>query len=77
MADRETCRATLTRLRLDGWALGKTKVFLKYHHVEYLTKQYDIHIRKIIKVQACIRRWLAKIRIQRSQVKGGQNSVTN
>ena len=26
---------------MDGWALGKTKVFLKYYHVEYLTKMYE------------------------------------
>ncbi|KAK8720309.1 hypothetical protein OTU49_013424, partial [Cherax quadricarinatus] len=40
-ASRENCRLLLLRLRMDGWALGKTKVFLKYYHVEYLTKMYE------------------------------------
>lgn len=40
-ASRENCRLLLLRLKLDGWALGKTKVFLKYYHVEYLTKMYE------------------------------------
>jgi len=40
-ATRESCRQLLLRLHIDGWALGKSKVFLKYYHVEYLSKLYD------------------------------------
>lgn len=40
-ASRDNCRLLLLRLKMDGWALGKTKVFLKYYHVEYLTKMYE------------------------------------
>ena len=40
-ATRESCRLLLVRLHMDGWALGKTKVFLKYYHVEYLAKLYE------------------------------------
>lgn len=60
VASRETCRLLLLRLKLDGWALGKSKVFLKYYHVEFLSKLYEENIHKIVLVQACIRRWLAK-----------------
>lgn len=67
VADRETCQKLLLRLKLDGWAVGKTKVFLKYYHVEYLSKVYDQQIRRIIQVQACIRRWLAKLRLDRGE----------
>jgi myosin-3 len=28
----------LVRLKLEGWVIGKTKVFLKYYHEEYLTR---------------------------------------
>lgn len=41
IADRESCRLLLIRLKMDGWALGKSKVFLKYYHVEYLAKLYE------------------------------------
>jgi hypothetical protein len=36
---------------MDGFALGKTKVFMKYYHLEYLSKLYEKEIRKIIRVQ--------------------------
>lgn len=38
---RENCKILLTRLNMDGYAIGKNKVFLKYYHVEYLTKLYE------------------------------------
>lgn len=41
VANRENCRLLLVRLKMDGWALGKSKVFLKYYHVEFLSKLYE------------------------------------
>lgn len=38
---RDSCRMLLLRLKLDGWALGKSKVFLKYYHVELLARIYE------------------------------------
>ncbi|XP_049784574.1 myosin-IIIb-like [Schistocerca cancellata] len=67
VASRENCRLLLVRLKMDGWALGKTKVFLKYYHVEYLSKLYEDQVRKIVLVQACVRRWLAKVKYQREK----------
>ena len=49
---------------MDGYALGKTKVFLKYFHLEYLSKLYEKQIRKIIRVQAVVRRWLASLKVR-------------
>lgn len=60
VANRENCRLLLVRLKMDGWALGKSKVFLKYYHVEALAKLYEARIRKVILIQAMARRWLAK-----------------
>ncbi|QQP52733.1 Myosin 3, partial [Caligus rogercresseyi] len=54
VATKENCQILMLRLRMDGYALGKTKVFLKYYHVEYLSKMYEYQIRKIIKVQGMI-----------------------
>lgn len=67
IANRDNCRLLLVRLKMDGWALGRTKVFLKYYHVEFLSKQYEEQLRKIVMVQACIRRWLAKIHFKREK----------
>lgn len=64
VANRESCRLALVRLKMDGWALGKSKVFLKYYHVEFLSKLYEDKIRKIVLVQSFVRRWLAKIRFR-------------
>ncbi|XP_055600168.1 myosin-IIIb-like isoform X2 [Uranotaenia lowii] len=67
VASRESCRLLLVRLKMDGWALGKSKVFLKYYHIEYLSKLYEEHVRKIVLVQACVRRWLAKAMLKRER----------
>jgi len=47
---------------MDGYALGKTKVFLRYYHVEYLSKLYEHQISKVVRVQAVVRRWLASLK---------------
>ncbi|XP_028156144.1 myosin-IIIb-like isoform X4 [Ostrinia furnacalis] len=63
--NRDTCRILLMRLKMDGWALGKSKVFLKYYHVEVLARIYEEQIRKVVLVQACARGWLARRYFQR------------
>ncbi|CAL4059864.1 unnamed protein product, partial [Meganyctiphanes norvegica] len=72
-ASKENCRLLLIRLKMDGWALGKTKVFLKYYHVEYLAKVYEKQIRRVIQVQSCVRRWLAKIKVDKEKWKIAQS----
>lgn len=67
VANRETCRLLLIRLNMDGCVIGKTKVFLKYYHVEYLSRIYEDQIKKIIRVQAFARRWLAKRRADKER----------
>ncbi|GAB0088953.1 Neither inactivation nor afterpotential protein C [Sergentomyia squamirostris] len=57
---RDNCRLLLIRLKMEGWAIGKTKVFLKYYNVEYLARLYETQVKKIIKVQAMMRAFLAK-----------------
>ena len=48
LATKDNCRLLLIRLKMDGWAIGKTKVFLKYYHVEYLTKTYERQVNSSI-----------------------------
>lgn len=65
VANRDSCRNLLVRLKMDGYALGKSKVFLKYYHIEYLAKLYEEHTRKIVLIQAFARRWIAKNRVSK------------
>lgn len=76
ISSRENCRLLLIRLKMDGWALGKTKVFLKYYHVEFLAKLYEEYMRKIILVQACIRRWLAIINYRKRRAHRTRSVLT-
>jgi len=76
IVNRDNCRLLLLRLKMDGWALGKTKVFLKYYHVEFLSKLYEEQLRKIIMVQACVRRWLARMRFKKQKWQFAVSVVT-
>uniref|UniRef100_A0A182QQM6 non-specific serine/threonine protein kinase n=1 Tax=Anopheles farauti TaxID=69004 RepID=A0A182QQM6_9DIPT len=57
---RDNCRLLLIRLKLEGWVIGKTKVFLKYYNVEYLQRLYETQVKKIVKIQSMMRAFLAK-----------------
>lgn len=35
---KENCRLLLIRLKMEGWMIGKTKVFLRYYNVEFLSR---------------------------------------
>lgn len=35
---KENCRLLLVRLKMEGWVIGKSKVFLKYYNEEYLAR---------------------------------------
>ena len=63
VANKESAKTLLLRLNLDGWAIGKSKVFLKYYHIDFLAKTYEDQLRKIIIVQSLVRRWLARKRV--------------
>lgn len=66
--NRETCHLLLVRLKMDDYAIGKSKVFLKYYHVEYLSRLYEQQIRKIVIAQSAVRRWLAKRHTQKRRL---------
>ncbi|CAN8028867.1 unnamed protein product [Ixodes persulcatus] len=68
IANRENCHLLLSRLKMDDYAIGKSKVFLKYYHVEYLSRLYEQQVRKIVVVQAAVRRWLAKRQVQKRRL---------
>ncbi|OAD59027.1 Neither inactivation nor afterpotential protein C [Eufriesea mexicana] len=57
---KDNCRLLLIRLKMEGWIIGKTKVFLKYYNEEYLSRLYETQVKKIVKVQCMMRAFLAK-----------------
>ncbi|XP_066595242.1 neither inactivation nor afterpotential protein C isoform X2 [Prorops nasuta] len=57
---KDNCRLLLIRLKMEGWIIGKTKVFLKYYNEEYLSRLYETQVKKIIKVQCMMRAFLAR-----------------
>lgn len=75
-SSRENCRVLLLRLKMNGWALGKSKVFLKFYHVESLSKLYEEKIHQITIVQSCVRRWLVVTRRRKQKLKESMSVVT-
>ncbi|KAK7881492.1 hypothetical protein WMY93_029901 [Mugilogobius chulae] len=61
----ETCSAILEKAKLGNWAMGKTKVFLKYYHVEQLNLMVQQTTERVILLQACVRGWLIAKRYRR------------
>ncbi|XP_053960688.1 neither inactivation nor afterpotential protein C isoform X1 [Anastrepha ludens] len=65
---KENCRLLLIRLKMEGWAIGKMKVFLRYYNDEFLARLYEVQVKKVIKVQSMMRALLA-----RKRMKGGKD----
>ncbi|CAD7079978.1 unnamed protein product [Hermetia illucens] len=74
---KDNCRLMLIRLKMEGWAIGKSKVFLRYYNDEYLARLYEIQVKKIIKVQAMMRSYLLRKRKgKEAKAKSSQPAVT-
>ncbi|XP_051006852.1 myosin-IIIa [Acomys russatus] len=71
----DTCATILEKAGLDNWALGKTKVFLKYYHVEQLNLMRKEAIDKLVLIQACVRAFLGSRRYQKLQQKRKDSAV--
>uniref|UniRef100_A0A3P8SPF2 non-specific serine/threonine protein kinase n=1 Tax=Amphiprion percula TaxID=161767 RepID=A0A3P8SPF2_AMPPE len=61
----ETCAAILEKAKLENWAMGKTKMFLKYYHIEHLNLMVQQATQRIVLLQACVRGWLGAKRYRR------------
>lgn len=57
---KDNCRLLLVRLKMEGWLIGTSKVFLKYYNEEFLARLYETQVKKIVKVQSMMRAFLAK-----------------
>ncbi|XP_030406193.1 myosin-IIIa isoform X2 [Gopherus evgoodei] len=71
----ETCAAILEKARLDNWVLGKTKVFLKYYHVEQLNLMRKETVDRIVLIQAYVRGWLGSKRYKKLKEKREESAI--
>lgn len=53
--EKQTCELILKKFHFNNYAIGKTKVFLKFHHIEQLNIAYKNLLTKIIRLQSRIR----------------------
>ncbi|XP_047400099.1 myosin-IIIb [Sciurus carolinensis] len=75
-ASKESCAAILEKSRLDHWVLGKTKVFLKYYHVEQLNLLLREVIGRVVVLQAYTKGWLGARRYKRVREKREKGAIT-
>ncbi|KAM6908133.1 myosin-IIIa [Lycodopsis pacificus] len=71
----EACAAILEKAKLENWAMGKTKVFLKYYHVEHLNLMVQQATQRIILLQAYVRGWMGAKRYQRTLKERQQSAL--
>ena len=67
VATKETVQLLMFRLGVDGFHCGKRKIFLKYFHVDFLSRTYNQQYKRIVTVQSAARRYLARIRAEREK----------
>ncbi|XP_074857658.1 myosin-IIIb [Carettochelys insculpta] len=76
LGSRESCIAILEKLKLDNWVLGKTKVFLKYYHIEQLNLFLRDVIGRVVVMQAYTKGWLGARRYKKIKERRENSAVT-
>lgn len=72
---RDNCRLLLIRLQMEGWVIGKSKVFLRYYNEEYLSRLYEIQVKKVIKIQSMIRAFITKRKVSKLLLQEKEKAV--
>ncbi|XP_049583417.1 myosin-IIIb isoform X4 [Syngnathus scovelli] len=72
---KENAAAILERAKLKNWVLGRTKVFLRYYHVEQLNLLLREVIARVVLIQAYTKGWLGARRYRKGKEKRN-NSAT-
>ncbi|CAM4802321.1 unnamed protein product [Rotaria magnacalcarata] len=55
---KQLCELIVKKFHINNYAIGKTKIFLKYHHIEQLNIEHKNFMTKIIRLQSYIRMYL-------------------
>uniref|UniRef100_A0A3B4E5A8 non-specific serine/threonine protein kinase n=1 Tax=Pygocentrus nattereri TaxID=42514 RepID=A0A3B4E5A8_PYGNA len=71
----ENTVAILQRAKLNNWVLGKTKVFLKYYHVEQLNLLLREVMARVVVLQAYTKGWLGARRYRREKGKRNHGAI--
>uniref|UniRef100_A0A8C1YQB3 non-specific serine/threonine protein kinase n=1 Tax=Cyprinus carpio TaxID=7962 RepID=A0A8C1YQB3_CYPCA len=72
---RENAIIILQKAKLDNWVLGKTKVFLKYYHVEQLNLMLREVIARVVLMQAYTKGWLGARRYRKEREKRNNGAI--
>ncbi|KAG7227564.1 hypothetical protein INR49_005379 [Caranx melampygus] len=72
---KENAVAILERAKLEGWVLGKTKVFLRYYHVEQLNLLLREVIARVVVMQAYTKGWLGARRYRKEKEKRNRGAI--
>ena len=64
-ANKENCSTVLTKLGIENWVVGETRVFLKYFHSTQLDKLREQELRRIVTAQRTVRDFIARQRVSR------------
>ncbi|KAK7939555.1 hypothetical protein WMY93_002881 [Mugilogobius chulae] len=72
---KENAIAILQRAKLENWVMGKTKVFLRYYHVEQLNLLLRGVIARVVVLQAYTKGWLGARRYRRVKEKRHRSAI--
>ncbi|KAK2170162.1 hypothetical protein LSH36_4g17098 [Paralvinella palmiformis] len=73
--NRESCHILLDKIGLENWVIGRTKVFLKYYHIEQLSRKFEKYQHRVIIVQSVVRRWLCQRQYHRMVAKSNKGAI--
>ncbi|XP_073710943.1 myosin-IIIb isoform X2 [Misgurnus anguillicaudatus] len=74
-SSKENAIIILQKAKLDNWVIGKTKVFLKYYHVEQLNLILREVIARVVLMQAYTKGWIGARRYRREREKRKNGAI--
>ncbi|XP_053352624.1 myosin-IIIb isoform X2 [Clarias gariepinus] len=74
-SSKENAVIILQKAKLDNWVLGRTKVFLKYYHVEQLNLLLREVMARVVVIQAYTKGWLGARRYRREKEKRNHAAI--
>ncbi|KAG7331116.1 hypothetical protein KOW79_005085 [Hemibagrus wyckioides] len=74
-SSKENAVIILQKAKLDNWVLGRTKVFLKYYHMEQLNLLLREVMARVVVIQAYTKGWLGARRYRREKEKRNHRAI--
>lgn len=73
-ADKKSAEEILKGSKITGWQIGKTKVFLKYWHLDKFVERLDAMSLKAVHIQRVVRGFLGRRRVARLRLKAKEEA---